>query len=253
MARWALPLAVFIGLIVAWAASRPPAARLADAPVTAFSAGRAMEDVRAIARAPHPVGSPENARVRDHLLARMRTLGLSPQVRPAASDGVRVENILGVLPGADRSAPAVLLMAHYDSVPESPGAADDAAGVAAILEAVRAYQASGGRPARDIMVLLTDGEEAGLLGARAFWASDPASRRVGLVLNFEARGGGGRTMMFETGAGNAELVALYAGAVPSPTADSLSRFVYDRRDDIDVKTDWVCGEPHRDVAQAGKR
>jgi hypothetical protein len=27
-----------------------------------------------------------------------------------------------------------------------------------------------------------------------------------------------------------------------------TRFVYDRRDDIDVKTDWICGEPHRDVS-----
>jgi hypothetical protein len=28
-----------------------------------------------------------------------------------------------------------------------------------------------------------------------------------------------------------------------------ARFVYERRDDIEVKTDWVCGEPHRDVSQ----
>ena len=28
-----------------------------------------------------------------------------------------------------------------------------------------------------------------------------------------------------------------------------TRFVYDRRDDVEVKTDWICGEPHRDVSQ----
>ena len=46
----------------------------------------------------------------------------------------------------------------------SPGASDDAAGVAAALEIVRAIQA-GGQPLRDIIVLITDGEEAGLRGA----------------------------------------------------------------------------------------
>ena len=51
------------------------------------------------------------------------------------------------------------------------------------------------------------GEEAGLLGAKAFFARDAAARRLGLVINLEARGGAGRTMMFETSAGNGALVA----------------------------------------------
>ena len=55
--------------------------------------------------------------------------------------GVLLGILVGVLPGQDRSLPPILLMAHYDSVPASPGAADDAAGVAAILESVRAIRA----------------------------------------------------------------------------------------------------------------
>jgi hypothetical protein len=248
MSRWtALFLTVVFGLTLAWAASRPPSPRSADAPATVFSAERAMADVRVIAREPHPVGSPENARVRDHLLGRLRGMGLEAEVRPgkiAAGDDatVRVENVLGRLRGTNAAAPALLLMAHYDSVPRSPGAADDAAGVAAILETVRAFRAAGARPARDVVVLLTDGEEAGLLGARAFFAgdaeypqpgvpqrpADPEAARIGTVLNFEARGAAGRTYLFETGPNNAGLIEAFGRAVASPSASSLARFVYDR-------------------------
>src|SRR5258708_3783519 len=107
-----------------------------------------------------------------------------------------VENIVGVLPGRDRSLPAVALMAHYDSVPGSTGASDDAAGVATALEVVRAIKARG-VPARDVVVLITDGEEAGLLGADAFFRRDPMAKHVGFVFNMEARGSAGRAQMFQ--------------------------------------------------------
>src|SRR5690606_4622401 len=75
-------------------------------------------------------------------------------------------NLVGVLPGRDPALPAVALMAHYDTVPTSPGAADDSAGVAAVLESVRALRARGSAD-RTLVVLLTDAEEIGLDGARA--------------------------------------------------------------------------------------
>src|SRR5690606_2604779 len=79
---------------------------------------------------------------------------------PAAA-GYQAVNLVGVLPGRNPDLPAVALMAHYDTVPLSPGAADDSAGVAAVLEAVRALRARG--PAeRTLVVLLTDAEEIGL-------------------------------------------------------------------------------------------
>jgi Zn-dependent M28 family amino/carboxypeptidase len=93
---------------------------------------------------------------------------------------------------------------------------------------VRAYKAAGGRPARDVIVLFTDGEERGLHGARLYFADSARARRVGVVLNFEARGGGGRAYMFETGPNNAALVEAFGRSVASPSASSLARFVYDR-------------------------
>jgi hypothetical protein len=244
MPRWIwLPLASFVALGLAVFASLTPAPRGADAPAIAFSAERAMADVRIIATEPHPVGSEAHARVRDHLLARMRALGLSPTtgqgvLSPSAvrrlerwevdATGLGVTNLIGVLPGTRPDLPAVLLMAHYDSVAGSPGAADDATGVAAVLETVRALQARGPR-ARDVIVLITDAEELNLDGARGFFGGDPLRDRVGAVINLEARGGGGRAMMFETGRGNAETVALFARIRPDGgvTTNSLAAFVYE--------------------------
>lgn len=198
-----------------------------------------MDDVRAISRAPRPTGSAENARVRAYLIARLRGLGLETRVQTAVArpgrwaretygDRVELHNIVAVLPGRDRGLPALLIMAHHDSVRRSPGAADDGAGVAAALESARALSA-GLRPARDVIVLLTDGEEIGLLGAKAFFdpsAPDPLARRVGLVLNMEARGGGGRAQMFETGRGNGDLARVLAREARSPSANSLAVFIY---------------------------
>lgn len=201
-----------------------------------------MTDVRAISRAPRPTGSAENARVRAYLAARMRQLGMAvgEQSGPlpeksaeklrergnlrAAPD--KAVNLVGLLPGRNRAEPAVLLMAHYDSVPASPGAPDDAAGVAAALEIVRAVKARG-QPERDLAVLLTDAEEVGLIGAELFFGGHPLALRTGAVINMESRGGGGRAAMFETGRGNGEMMALYRRSVKRPSSNSLAVLIYE--------------------------
>ncbi|MDY6925421.1 MAG: M20/M25/M40 family metallo-hydrolase, partial [Pseudomonadota bacterium] len=239
-----LALALLLGVV----SLQSPRAVGVGAPATAFSAERAMVDVRQIARRPHPVGSADHARVRDYLLRRMTALGLRTSTQagpiargsaddlrrmggdPAAAEFTAV-NLVGVLPGRDPALPAVALMAHYDTVPASPGAADDSAGVAALLESVRALRARG--PAdRTLVVLLTDAEEIGLDGARVFWGGHPLRDRIGAVINLEARGGGGRALMFETGRGAAETVALFARAGVRAdggvTTNSLAAFVYER-------------------------
>jgi hypothetical protein len=239
-----LALALLIGVL----SLQVPAPAGADAPATAFSAERAMADVREIAQRPHPVGSADHARVRLYLQQRMTDLGLevSTQTGPISRGSARylrrmggdpeaaqftATNLIGVLPGRNPALPAVALMAHYDTVPMSAGAADDTAGLAAILETVRALQARGPSD-RTLVVLFTDAEEIGLDGARIFWGGHPLRDRIGAVVNLEARGGGGRAMMFETGRGNAETIALFgrAGVLADGgvTANSLAGFVYER-------------------------
>ena len=212
-----------------------------DVHPTAFSAERAMDHVRQIARAPHPTGSAENVRVRAYLAGQITALGgeviLEQAPVPADSldrfgrwSGKRpaaltLTNVIGLFAGTDRSARPVALMAHHDTVYGSPGASDDTAGVAAILEAVRAIRASG-QTQRDLVVLLTDGEELGLLGAKHFFTTNPLADRIGSIINLEARGGGGRTTLFQTSSDNGEAIGLYAAAVDRPGGSSLATFVY---------------------------
>ncbi|MDB5679129.1 M20/M25/M40 family metallo-hydrolase [Sphingomonas bacterium] len=238
---WALLTALVGAIVLAIVATTPPGPAGNDAPSTAFSATRAMADVRVIGRAPHPTGSAEDAVVRAHLIARLQAMGLEVATATGAmdADGAKrlagwskstvtppLTNIVAILPGRDRAAPAVLLMAHHDSVWGSPGAADDGAGVASILETVRAIRASGQVPQRDLMILLTDGEELGLEGAKSFFANDPRRGHVGVIVNLETRGGGGRASMFETGSDNGAMMDLFAGAVGRPVGTSLSVFIY---------------------------
>ena len=108
----------------------------------------------------------------------------------------KTNDIVGRLPGT-ASGPAIILMAHYDSVYRAPGAGDDASGVASILEILRALK-HGPAIQRDVIALFTDGEEEGLLGAEAFAHSHPWMKDAGLILNFEARGNRGPSLLFET-------------------------------------------------------
>jgi len=232
-------ICLLLGLAIANLALRTPPPLPENAPADQFSATRAMADIRAIGRKPHPIGSAEIVRVRDHLLSRVNGLGLEVLVRPG--EGVRdaamgsprsvavgaVQNIVATLPGTDRDAPAVLVMSHYDTVHNSPGAADNSAGVAAALEIARALKA-GPQPARDVIFLFTDGEEPGLLGAEAFFGRDPLREHVGVVVNMEARGDAGRAALFQTGPDSGDLIRLYAGAARQPTANSLAAAVYAR-------------------------
>lgn len=234
----ALLLALILGSWIAFTDQQLPESAPASGPVTEFSGDRAFADVTLLASTPHPVGSPENQRVRDAVVGRMTDLGLSPQIRPgvgaqqprSARDMLiagHVENVVGVLPGRDRAKPALAIMAHYDSVPASPGAADDIMGVAVALETVRAIKARG-VPARDVMLVITDGEEAGLLGANHFFRRDPLAWRIGLTINIEARGASGRAQMFQTSPQNGALIQLFQNTAQRPSSSSLSVLIYEK-------------------------
>jgi hypothetical protein len=212
---------------------KPPAAVPASAPAAEFSSGRAMKQVEVISRQPHPIGSPAHAVVRDYLLSELNALGLKPETQKTTvadflwGDSFRagtVENVLARLEGTDHGK-AVLLAAHYDSVPTSYGASDDGSGVATLLETARALK-NGARLKNDVIFLFTDGEEVGMLGARAFVNEHPWAKDVGLVLNFEARGNGGSAVMFETSSKNGWVIGEFAKAAPRPVANSLSYDIY---------------------------
>ena len=120
-----------------------------------------------------------------------------------------------------------MIAAHYDSVPFGPGASDDGAGVAALLEIARMTQKL---PAsrNDILFLITDGEELGLLGAEGFVRSHALAKTIRVAINLEARGTSGRSLMFQTSDQSAWLIRHYANCTTHPTTSSLYQEVYKR-------------------------
>lgn len=176
---------------------------------------------------PHPADSAADDEVRTRLIATLLQMGLKPIVRDqlACNDFqkgrliacARVRNVIASL--GPQTGRALLLSAHYDSVPVGPGASDDGIGVATLLEVGSIMK---DRPLRrPVILLFNEGEELGLIGARAFLA-DPLSRNVDSLLNFEARGVTGPVTMFETNRPNGAAINAYASAVRRPFASSLS-------------------------------
>lgn len=215
-------IAVWFGLIP----TNPPEKVDSD-----FSIEHAKEYLHNISQKPHPVGSAEHDRVRDYIITELEEIGFEVEVQKTfsinehANNVTHVENILARLKGSNTSK-AVMLAAHYDTTHESPGVSDDGYGVASIMETARLLSQQGVE--NDVIFLFTDGEEKGLQGASAFvnqhrWASD-----VGLVLNFEARGNDGATLMFETSEGNQWMIDAFKNSSSVPVANSLFYELYKR-------------------------
>ncbi|HEX7186413.1 MAG TPA: M20/M25/M40 family metallo-hydrolase [Thermoanaerobaculia bacterium] len=260
---WGLLAAlILLAAVAALAVTRrePPDPRPADAPAAEFSGTRAHGVLRELLGdgRPHPTGSEANARVRDRIVARLRGLGYSPEIQRGfacsawATTCAQVENVVARLEGTQRGG-AVLLMAHYDSVPAGPGAGDDMAGVASVLEVARALKSSA-PPRNTVIFLLEDGEEAGLLGAQLF-ADSPAAAEVRTVVNLEARGTSGPSMMFETIGDDALAVSLYGSGAPYPITSSVFSTIYElmpNNTDLTVfKTRGVSGLNFAFVGEPG--
>jgi hypothetical protein len=205
----------------------PPAVVPADAPATEFSAERAMSHLEVIAREPHPVGLPENARVGEYILKQLRAIGLRPKVQkatvfpsgPEDAHATTVNNILLRIEGKAPTSRAVLITAHYDSVVTGPGAGDDGMSVAAMLEMLRVLQA--GPPRRnDLIFVFNDGEEAGLIGSTAFVEQHPWAKDVGVVFDFDRSDGRGAAILSWTAAQDGWLVREIADASPGIIATS---------------------------------
>jgi Peptidase family M28 len=226
---------LFIGALVSLSIYRqnPSPSQPANAVLTAFSSGRAMKHLEAIARKPHPIGSSEHDVVLDYIVGELIALGVSPSVQSTTAVDAqwggsiragRVQNIVARLKGT-ASTRAIMVAGHYDSAPTSFGASDDGAAVAMMLETLRALHSE--QPLKnDVIFLFTDGEEAGLLGATAFAKEHEWFKDVGLVLNFEARGSKGPSIMFETSNQNGWLIKEFAKAAPHPISHSFAYEIY---------------------------
>ena len=253
-AAWAaLALLAALAALLVWWGNRLPAAASAASPATAFSAERAWPVLAQLADTIglRVTGTPGNARALAYLERRLRAVPrLEVEVQDTAQvqevawgvRAFRVRNLVARLPG--RGPGAVLVSAHYDSPPESVGAADDGVAVAVVVELARALAA--GPPLEHSVILnVNDGEELGLLGATAFtghrWMRD-----VRAFVNLESAGPGGRAILFQAGPGNAWLTRAYARAVPYPHGSVYGQDLF-QSGAIPSATDF---EVYRDLGRA---
>jgi hypothetical protein len=227
-----IPAATLLLAIIAWTSwisLRPTPPAPADA--AGFSAIRALAAARAVlGEAPRPTQSPADADAIERLKRHLTDLGLEPQeqratVRVPNRGAVTLRNVMVRREGRQRL-PAIVLVAHHDTVADAPGGGDDGMGVAVCLEAARLLaQESTQRP---VIILFTDGEETGLLGARLFAQSHPWAADIAAVVNVDNRGDDGPALLFETGPGDLDLIRAIASRAAHPVANSVFAEIYRR-------------------------
>jgi hypothetical protein len=201
---------------------------------TAFSINNALNHLKNISKEAHYVGSKEHKAVQGYIVNELKKMNFEVEIQKQTAINKKwfaattAENIIARLKGTDNGK-ALLLLTHYDSNPHSSlGASDAGSGVVTILEGIRAFIAKNEVPKNDIIILISDAEELGLLGAQAFIDTHPFVNDVGLVLNFEARGSGGPSyMLMETNGKNSKLLSEFMAAKPNfPAASSLMYSIY---------------------------
>ncbi len=199
-----------------------------------FSLKNALHHLKNITQEAHYVGSDGHSKVQNYIVDELIKLGLEAEIQTHTAinnkwfAATTTENIIARVKGT-KSGKALMLLTHYDSSPHSSlGASDAGSGVVTILEGIRVFLANNKQPKNDIIILISDAEELGLLGAKAFVDSHPWANNIGLVLNFEARGSGGPSyMLMETNGKNGKLLSEFMKAKPNyPAASSLMYSVY---------------------------
>jgi len=204
-----------------------------------FSAVKAASYISEISRDPHALSDAETHEVvHDYLKGKLEEFVGASNVEEMNYTAEQVgddcdypiSNLLATIPGTSDT--GVLLVAHYDSrghigrageLGRSYGAADDGYGLATLLEIARLY---GTRTlSNSIYILMTDGEEVGLYGARMAAQETALMAKVGFVINVEARGVQGAAYMFETSTNNQKVIDFYKNA-QLPVSYSLATAVY---------------------------
>ena len=222
-------LILLLSVVIALWQLIPPAVIPVSAPLTEFSAQRAMQHLEVIAQKPRPMGSAGNVAAREYLVRELTAIGLQPTVQKTTAvqrfpgsqvfESGTTYNVIARLEGSNSSG-AIALNAHYDSGATAPGASDCGSCVVTLLETARILKNESSLK-NDVIFVFTDGEENGDLGARAFVKEHPWAKDIRLAINFEAMGSGGASLLYSTSENNNALIKEFVKAVPYPFTSSF--------------------------------
>lgn len=169
-------------------------------PITPQTIERQMRAIPPERPAARSVAGSEGLRATEDLLVQRReaygyAVRREPIPWPAPTSSAGWSNIIAEIPGHDAPDEVILVCAHFDAVPGSPGADDNASGTAGVLELARRLSAPdvADRAGRTIRFALFNLEEIGLIGSRehARLAAERARRgeeRIVGVINLEMIG-----------------------------------------------------------------
>ncbi|KAI9492346.1 hypothetical protein BDB00DRAFT_765537 [Zychaea mexicana] len=158
----------------------------------------------------------------------------------------RSRNLIVRVRGSSGSEDAVLLNAHYDSVPTSYGVTDDGIGIAVEMELLRYFVRN--PPRTSIIFLFNNFEEGGLVGARQF-TKHPWFKTVKLFINLEGAGAGGRALLFRCS--SLPAAKLLASNSPLVHATPLGNDMFKLgllKSDTDYSILEAAGVPGMDIA-----
>ena len=156
------------------------------------------------------------------MLAKNIPVTLEADIKNTYQPNPPMFNVVAEIKGTDKADEIVMLGAHFDSWHAATGATDNAAGSAAMMEAMRILKQSGVKLRRTVRIGLWTGEEEGLLGSRMYM-----TQHFGTA----GRGGGGG------GAGRGAGAAT-ATPAPPPPPQSMATWTPVPTGVTNIKPEW---------------
>ncbi|KRT78797.1 Peptidase [Oryctes borbonicus] len=126
-----------------------------------------------------------------------------------------VQNVVAKIYATNISKYSILINAHFDSVPTSPGGSDDGIMCVVMLEVIRKLCQWNGELRYNLIFLFNGAEESPLQAAHGFITQHKWAKTVKVVINLEAAGSGSKEILFQSGPGHSWLLNYYS-KVPHP-------------------------------------
>ena len=251
---WSLFILIYLGIIFIFVAHMdqrlPPAINIKESELhpDRFIEERARNHLRKLTSVgARPTGSYENEVLATDFIRR-ELASLQKQAKPihklsidvqkprgsfnlGFADGFthhyqNIQNIVAKLESGHGAKHSLLVNCHFDSVPQSPGASDDAVSCAIMLEIIHVLLQSDVELKHNIVFLFNGAEENMLPASHGFITQHVWAEEVRAFINLEACGSGGRELVFQTGPAHPWLVEAYARVAPHPFASVIGQEIF---------------------------
>ncbi|XP_050425475.1 endoplasmic reticulum metallopeptidase 1-like [Adelges cooleyi] len=137
-----------------------------------------------------------------------------------------VQNVIVKIGPVDTSRHSLLINCHFDSVMDSPGASDDGASCAIMLELLRVISRLN-KPLKNNIIFLFNGAEENMMQAsHGFITQHKWASSIRAFINMEACGSGGKELLFQVGPNHPWLLEAYSDTVPYPLASSMAQEIF---------------------------